>query len=1062
MKVRYRTILNTRWLILLLCIGLLVSGCTKQRAKMALNKAKKILTQAEQQEAEKYRPDLLEQTRNAVNEADSHFQGRSYARSLEVAKRAVDLAKKTLEESKIKRAADKLNQAKKAIDIANINDGSKEDSVRYKKILELYKEAQAKQNKNKWDDVISLSDEVIHEVDILLQRLKNMAERKLSDAQNALKSLEAEDAKTYAPESVIEVTDLVNKVQQLINVTHDYINAQNTANYAIRKAEEGVIKTKERKSQEKIKKIESDLALAITKGAEIYAPDMLDKVKSTFDSMMKDYFTKNYDRLLMAAPLLEHDVQQLLETTKRKAAEARMKAVEQTISELVEGGAREYLPGRVEVIEQKLAEAKQKFEQKQYEDAETIALVALDEGEKIRSDFNDLALDAMRNATEALNIAQDVFEQMEHIFIIKPLPTMTPLEREFENSKETLKAELRSLIQNARVNLGIAQLRQESGQYRRSIEISSEVRKSALAILNETYHVVAHNAIMELAQKISEYERDGGREYAPEELEKTKKLLAEAKQILAEGRYKDAVSKSAETRAQMETMVQTIEKKAVDYIKEAKQKLAEADKYQADKYRKDDLTRARELLEEAENKLKAQELKPAVEKAFAAAGLVSSALTESSKLWAQEEITLAEAKILRAEEAGADDYASDLLDEARKLLKSAKTQLNEENYLSAKDFAEKAKIQADNALYKKVHQAEDLITEAKAYGGWEREFELLSQATENAELSRKLIERRDYISSRLYAEKAIKLAHKALVNSKVASFNERVAQIRKTLNMAMTSGANYFQPEQCKKITADLGKIESEFDPDNFDYYRKELDKVDAELNNILTTVPDSLNAIVAEELKRLENIAPDYEIIQPGKVEEVRSLLKYTIIDFNKGKYNQAYLQLKKSDREINKMETVLAEERYINEVTKLLDQLDSILDDFRQVLSLSPEMVIRVATDPQGKQRMLSISSRMTPTVFREKLASLYEKASSIKPPASKKTLHKALLKTLNTASLAGIDFESLLFLEEYSYSEARRVVERAFSLINAVKKDEKELRQFISEQKSRYRAMTAELTE
>ena len=94
MRGRYRVILNMRWLILLLCIGMLVSGCTKQRAKMALNKAKKVLSQAERQEAEKYKPDLLEQTRSSINEADSHFQGHRYARSLEVAKRAVELAKK--------------------------------------------------------------------------------------------------------------------------------------------------------------------------------------------------------------------------------------------------------------------------------------------------------------------------------------------------------------------------------------------------------------------------------------------------------------------------------------------------------------------------------------------------------------------------------------------------------------------------------------------------------------------------------------------------------------------------------------------------------------------------------------------------------------------------------------------------------------------------------------------------------------------------------------------------------------------------------------------------------
>ncbi len=1046
------------WLVAVLMFLILFSGCTKQRAKMALDRAKKVATEAEQQEAEKYKPELLQETRTRIDDANNQYNQRNYSRALEIAKQAVEQANETLENTKIERASDKLNQAKQSIDIANTNDGSTQDPERYKRIQELFEEAQERNTKNKWDDVIELSNEVISEVEILLQRLKNQAERDLTDAQNALNSLEAEGAEQYAPEAIIEVKDLVNKVETLIRENKDYISAQNTAQYAIRKAAEGITKTKERKSQEKIKKIESDLALAITKGAEIYARDMLEKVNTTFEAMIRDYFSKNFDRVLMTSPLLESSVAELLETTKRKAAEARIKAVEQTITELIDGGAKQYLPGRVEVLEQNLTEAKEKYDQKEYEEAETICLLALDEGEKIRSDFNDLALDAMRNATEALNIAQDVFEQMEHIFITEPLSTMSPVEREFENAKETLKTELETSVQNARLNIEIAQLRQENGEYRRSIEISGEVRKAAEAILQETYHVVAHNAIMELAQNISNYERDGGREYAPRELEKTRELLQESKDILAQNRYKEAVNKAAEARAQMEVMVQEIHKTAVGYLQEAKERLADADKYQATKYKKADLLKTQELLNQAEAQLQGQELKPAVEKAFAASDLIKSALMESTKLWAQEELSTAEAKILRAQEAGAGDYAPESLDQARKLHDSAQQLLEEGSFLEAKDLAEKSSEISDRALYKKINEAENLITEAKSYGGWDREFELLSQSLENARKSRELIEQRDYISSRLYAKQAIKQAQSALVESKIKTFNDRTGQIRKTLQVSMNKGMNYFEPEGSKDIIARIGKLESEFDVARYDYYRKELDKIDADLNMYLSSVPEALNSIIEEEEARLNQIEPEFETINPEKIEEARRLLKYTRIDFEKDQYAKAYRQLKEADEMVNKMETIIADERYMAQVSQMLDELDSVMDEFRQMLSISPEMILRVATDPQGQARMLSISTTLGPGQFREKTSTLYEKAARINAPGTKKNLHEAFLKTLNNARLAGIDFEKLLILEEYTKSEARHVIERAFSLIEAAKEDKEEIRTFITQQERKVRAYSA----
>jgi hypothetical protein len=86
-------------------------------------------------------------------------------------------------------------------------------------------------------------------------------------------------------------------------------------------------------------------------------------------------------------------------------------------------------------MDQSLNSAREQFKNEKFEDAENLCLTALREGQKIRESFNDYALDAMRNASEALEIARNVFDKTQDIFIIRTDLNLTGLDLQFERKK---------------------------------------------------------------------------------------------------------------------------------------------------------------------------------------------------------------------------------------------------------------------------------------------------------------------------------------------------------------------------------------------------------------------------------------------------------------------------------------------------------------------------------------------------------------------------------------------------------------------------------------------------
>jgi hypothetical protein len=1017
--------------IVFLFIG---TGCTKQRAGLNITKAKKLMLEAEKREAQRLEPDNYEKTRKLIEEADRYLSEKNNKKALKFAGDAVTSAKTVLEESRKKLAAQRLNEAQSALGVADRNNGVQQDPERYNKIKELYNKAQEKQSKNKWDDVISICNEQVEEVKILLSRLENDAKQKQAKAIQKASEMDTAGANDYAPNYIITVRDMLRTIEKNINEDRDYQGARNLADEAIRQCEEGIIATKRKMAAEQQSRIEEGLADATEKGADIYARELLATCNNTFDTIVTQFIEQKYDKVLESAKYLYPKVEKLIYTTRKKSADAKINTLVKEIDGLEEGGAKQYLPGRVEIVEGNLANARSKFSQELFEDAESECNLGFNEAEQINAAFNDLALDAMRNAAEALGVSRNVFDKMSEIFIINPSRRMSKINLNFEHSKIAMQTELDRILKNARLTLGIARNRQEENKYRKAIEMSGEVKQSSEYVLNETYHVVAHNSIMELSEQITIRETDGAREYASTDLDRTKKLLNQAKEELANAEYKESVRKAAETRAQLELTIQEVAQAAVENMKTARKEISDAPNYKTSEFQNSELERAKRLLSEADASLKSQKLKPAVDIALEAALVARKASKESARQWCEQVLKDAADAISKAEDAGALIYAAEQIDEAKRFFSTAENLYKSEDYMKGNSVAQRATQKAREALYKNVITAETAINEAKSYDGWKYSYPLLSQAIVDAKLARQTIEKEDYISSTAYSEKATIEANKVVKESQKAAFKNRVKNISNQMDDAMHSGVNYFQTDKAKKVYRELADIQEDFSLDEYDYMISRLDKLDGEMEKVVSSTPEALDRFIDIQKMRLKaQKEMDAIDIASSLMKKAEDNLVYAKIDFNKKMYSRSYRNLKKAIECVDEIDRRISMERYINEACGIIEELSETMYQFQAILKLNPTLMELFTKGLTGEGQYISIASRMKPDEFRTSVTELYHKARLIEVPESASNVHKEFIDMMNDIRLASIYFDKLIILNEYEPGERRKIIIKAYDLID-----------------------------
>ncbi|GAB4312284.1 MAG: hypothetical protein Kow0059_02700 [Candidatus Sumerlaeia bacterium] len=1048
---------------LLILMGLLAACTQKNQANRALAKARERLAQAERFQAKQQDLDDLSKR---IEEAQNLYNSGDFKSANTIAGLAAENAKTLVESSKRTYANTRFQDARNEILVATKNNGPSQDPERFQKIQKLSEDAGEALQKEKWDRAINLSDQIINEVTTLLEPVKIKAETMLNRAEEEFRKMQAEGASTYAPEYIIDVQNLLKQARSKLEEDKDYLTAQNNAENALRTASDGILRTQMKKAQEQIQLIETDIAKAVQLRAPLFVPELYEKVLDNYDKMMADFEKGLYTRVLDTSDFVRPQVRDLLYETRKASARDRIETTQKVVDALAAMDVRTHLPGRLEKVEDQLAQARDLFGQEKFEETEDVCNRALDETDKITEAFNDLASVEINKGLQQLTTAQNLFDKLPDIFIIHDSPDMSDVDRAFERNKQAYRIELQNNLETARRDLADAKLRQDEGVYNRSIEKARDVQSRSGHVVGEIYHIVAHNALVELSAQISYYEREGARIYATEELDRTQKLILEVRDLFNQKQYKEAMDKAAEARSQVEVLVQAIAQTANVNIKAANEEIIAAPRYETERFRPDDIKEANRLVSEALTALAANQLKRAIELSQQAALLARRASINSARQWANEAIDATRRQIEQAEQAGAAHYAGKTLEDSKQLLEKSlqnftMPDVQDPNvYLTAKDQATGAGELAREALYSRVIQAEAAINEAKSAGGWEFDPKSLSTAIVQAKQARDLMEAGEFERSHTAAGQAQRIALKVAEASRNNAFSERLSSVEGDLNEGLTHGMNYFQVSDAQKLLTALIDVKNQYSTENFTKSMSDLDELQAIINNLKARTPEVLNDAVEFQKTRLAKLEEaNAQGFSPAAFDDATLLLKYARIDFDKGLYLSSYQNLRRAIRTIDQVALNYDEELYRQKANEALTQLKTKLSNFGPVTNLSPEIVLPMVKGVNKRSQAVRLVGGKSVNTLREDMEKLFLDVNAITPPKTQDKIHKELIETVNTGRLASIYFTKFLILDQFDRVKTENIVREAFSLLDETNRKISRLQQIMVDQETTVRLVDAQ---
>ncbi|MBI1784847.1 hypothetical protein HYR69_06855, partial [Candidatus Sumerlaeota bacterium] len=549
-------------------------------------------------------------------------------------------------------------------------------------------------------------------------------------------------------------------------------------------------------------------------------------------------------------------------------------------------------------------------------------------------------------------------------------------------------------------------------------------------ITRGTFQVVSHNAIQELSNELTRYEREGGREYAADELEKTQKMLTETRELHKSEDYRKALEHGAETKAQLEILAQELSRVAVGKIDQAKNTIQSAKDHRGDRYQESKILQAAQLARAASDLLKTEGIKDAIHAAEQATTIAEKAGNESVQQWAEEEMRRTDVLLARGREAGAADYAPTQLDEAVNLYRSAHNLYDSGDFNEAQVTATKAASAAENALYALVIQSEDAIASAKRFEGWKYESERLAQAIINAKYAREFMDQGNYDLAKRHARHSLETANEITKDAQRAAFHDRLVALNTRVEEASQKGVAYYQIGDLSKIVGEMNNLATDFSPEGYEQSAQKMELIEAQLAGLIEMTPNVLQELVNkmnDNLSALEERGARQ--LTPDLVAQASQKIKYAQLDFKNEKYRPSFDNVKDAMKVLNQIALRLDERDYDLKLSQHFMQFSKTLQKFAPVLNMGSPVLIRMTQGPTGRNQAISLVSATEPTVFRQEINDLAAQVSLENPPATRREIHEATLAMLDTAKNGAGDFEKLLILDQYTPDDAKKIIERAY---------------------------------
>lgn len=448
---------------------------------------------------------------------------------------------------------------------------------------------------------------------------------------------------------------------------------------------------------------------------------------------------------------------------------------------------------------------------------------------------------------------------------------------------------------------------------------------------------------------------------------------------------------------------------------------------------------ARVKLEESGQALQRQDYAASLALAEDAQRILLEAEAESSRRAAIQNLNRTVDRINLAEAAQASMFAPAQMAESIRLHDQAKAFLDRGEYVKARELSEKALVAADDARLYNVNKARDLASLSTRYGGWKASHPLLLEAEMVTRGAEQRLDNPDTaLQGQECAKHAVTLAQMALDHARDFTYQERIENIYRALNVALRAGANYFNVTEIKRLMAEISEVREIYVTRNFDAVELRLRDIEAGLARVIETTPlvleENLEEVTAK-LNALVEARAEWYVAQD--VDDVKSLMNRAVIDFRKKDYYSSYTNLKNAVALTDRIEMRLQELVYYDAVTELFAQLDDTFARFPVATKYNREFVKKLVTDIAGDTKAVALNGRVDPNEFLDEITDIYLRAIHLKPPKSIEATHQQVLVCIKTARIAAINYQKILIMDQLSKPDAYEVLDTAANLLDRARK-------------------------
>ncbi len=1046
--------------LVLILVATGLAGCSKQRANMTLNKAKNRLERAKNLDAARFQPSLLSQVEGQVSSAEDQMSSEDFSNALQTSKDALTQASELLEQTRQEGANVLLQEAEQHFDVAKINKGEQISDELFQTIENNVKLATTLKNEEKYEESMEVSKQVATDVEKLLARKKEDAQKEQRHAVSSFDTLvRAEKGREEAPVQVSSIEKKIAEHDELIN-NRDYISAHQVYLEIMALVNEGITEAQRSRSQKWIKLLNDKIIEAMTEGAETYKPELLSSVQAQFDQVVKDFQNEYYPQVLESAELLDGQVDKLTLQTRIAAADDYQARVRQAIRKLQNDKVQDYLPGRLEKVQDKLKQAEQEYANDLFQECKKTCLVALEDAGALVKDFRSKADSEIQSAGNRLDQAQKTLETMKGIFEVDSPVVEDDVDKRFEETKKSLQSQLESNLQSANILLASAKVQSKGEEFSVAIENARSVKVRADYIIQEIYHVVAYNNVQALAQRLAGLAANGGKNYSPEQLEKAKAALESAREEIRRVEqqtgnldgdapvdpeaYRKAVQMTSNVRAESEVLVLSIESDVREMISSARNMLDVAEKNQADTHAIGALTTARQIVQKAEEQLAAGAYSDAGSSAQQAKTIAAKAAKDSIRTSAGQELESAKEAINEAEQANAVNYAprraqlaSNKMQTAVELFERASSlddDMEEINALQeSKNLAVQARRDANGAIMKPITDANEKITTARRFGAWEYDHPTVLNAILNAKMALAAMENDNYDQARAYARQAEVLAESVSEETKEYKYAVRMEKARRDLQAQMREGSRYFTVDEVRKLAVELQLLRRDYSVERYETISAALDQFESELFELGKKTPQVFQQMV-EDQRDLYDMLIERRARQFASTDMRRAdkHLRFAVIDFNKSEYAMAYSNLKRATEQLASVYLVYQEQIFAQKVRNIFTEFDNNMTHIRLLVRSAPGGFKWIYGKHESERYNAAVLRGSDPIAFRSAMSNTLQKAKSIKYPASMERTYKAMVDSVNLGHDSSIAFEKFLILNHYDPDTAREIINTAYTAL------------------------------